>query len=101
VLKRIEKSPFQESGLVSICIPKSVEIIGGSGFYECPKLREVTFEPGSRLRKIGPNAFNRCPLLFKVCVPTDTAIEKNVNIGEEDDVGPEFSFDSTLRTAGV
>ena len=43
--------------LTTLTIPASVETIGRQAFYLCTGLSTVTFEKGSRLKSIGPEAF--------------------------------------------
>jgi hypothetical protein len=51
-LSRIEKGAFQESGLIEIVIPSSVEVLGVNCFAECKSLSSITYEAGSRLREV-------------------------------------------------
>jgi hypothetical protein len=66
--------------LKSICIPATIEFIGGGCFVPktCyyrpnaaffPPLELVTFEPGSKLREIDALAFFRCIALKSITVP--------------------------------
>ena len=48
---------------VSILIPKSVETIKTSSFYNCQTITSVTFEEGSQLTLIEKQAFYNCPQL--------------------------------------
>jgi hypothetical protein len=56
-LVRIEASAFCGSGLNAIIIPSSVEILGEKCFFNCGLLQSVTFDPQSRLRELGKDAF--------------------------------------------
>jgi hypothetical protein len=56
-LREIGPRAFLDSGLVSMSIPASVEVIGKSAFNVCGSLESVTFEAGSVLREIGEDAF--------------------------------------------
>jgi hypothetical protein len=59
--------------LKSICLPASVERLGSACFQPLPgeesPLETVTFEPGSKLRKIPQEAFSRCTRLRSICLP--------------------------------
>jgi hypothetical protein len=67
------------SSLKSICIAASIEVIEsycfveeGRGTFVAPtnsKLKQVRFEPGSKLREIKPEAFWGCCSLRTICLP--------------------------------
>ena len=59
-LKKIHMHSFFNTDIVSITIPKSVQMIGESAFTNSTRLSEITFEQGSELKRIGPNAFESC-----------------------------------------
>ena len=48
-LKAVGNWWFSGSDIEKVIIPNSVESLGESAFYRCEQLREVVFEPGSRL----------------------------------------------------
>lgn len=52
-----------------VFIPKSVQEIQESAFFECESLREVVFEEGSMLKSIEKLAFWNCILLEKINLP--------------------------------
>jgi hypothetical protein len=56
-LNRMEESAFASSGLKSIIIPSSVEILCKSCFASCESLESVLFENDSKLQRIGEAAF--------------------------------------------
>ena len=56
--------------LERIEIPASVEIIGGSAFYNCSSLAAVTFEDGSRLKTIRFGTFQNCAALESITIPS-------------------------------
>jgi hypothetical protein len=56
-LHRIDESAFGWSGLKTIEIPASVEVVCKSCFYECKSLTSVTFESNSKLQRIEESAF--------------------------------------------
>jgi hypothetical protein len=56
-LIRIEESAFSSSGLKSIVIPSSVEILGKSCFGHCQSLESIIFENDSKLVRIEEEAF--------------------------------------------
>jgi hypothetical protein len=58
----IGREVFSFSKLGSIIIPRSVEKLGTKSFSGCEYLQTVTFESGSKLRKIGRNAFYGCSI---------------------------------------
>jgi hypothetical protein len=73
-LKRIDEFGFHGCcQLTSLCIPASVEYIGGYCF--CPgagrasALETLTFESGSKLVTIGEKAFGGCERLRSICLP--------------------------------
>jgi hypothetical protein len=53
-----------------ICIPSSIEQVGGHCFAECKSLFTVTFEPNSQLSSIGDNAFCSCSPLSSIYIPS-------------------------------
>jgi hypothetical protein len=85
-LLRLETETFDFCRrLKSICIAASVEFIGGNCFCAAddgmrrlfspaPGLETVTFEPGSKLREIEPDAFDRCDSLKRLQIPA--SVEK-------------------------
>lgn len=89
-LEYINNCTFAHSLIREIKIPASVEVLDGS-FRNCEKLRKVTFEEGSRLKKLGnqeQGTFHNCPLLMEVDLPEGlTTIE-----GEAFDECPNLSF---------
>jgi hypothetical protein len=68
-LQRIEKSAFPQSGLTSIHIPASVEVLCERCFSDCESLTSVTFELHSKLREVGVNSFVRSPHLHLIKYP--------------------------------
>jgi hypothetical protein len=66
------------SRLKSLCLPASVELIGFRCFLSPPasyvsSLESLTFEAGSRLRKIGAEAFFSCTQLLSICLPASVS----------------------------
>jgi hypothetical protein len=59
--------------LKKITIPSSVELIGERGFFSCKSLREITFEAGSKLRRIGGRAFDNTGL-WKIVIPSSVEV---------------------------
>lgn len=49
-----------------IVIPKNVKTIAGGAFYNCKNMVSVTFQSGSKLQKIGEEAFSDCAKLKKI-----------------------------------
>jgi hypothetical protein len=67
-LQKIGHYAFRSTGLDFITIPKSVTTIDGA-FSDCPNLKVVTFEPGSRITEIGPETFGSCVSLQGIKLP--------------------------------
>jgi phage protein U len=61
-LSRLEKEAFCGSGLQSIHLPGSLEVICGSCFSSCRSLSSVTFDSLSKLKRIERYAFARTAL---------------------------------------
>ena len=57
-LEKIGKCCFQNSGLVSIVVPKNVTSLEESTFQNCRTLRSLAFQDRSRLEKIGCDCFS-------------------------------------------
>jgi hypothetical protein len=55
---------FAESGVVSMRLPRIVEVIEEGAFQRCRTLKEVEIAPGSRLNTIGKLAFDESALNF-------------------------------------
>jgi hypothetical protein len=53
----------------SITLSRSVEIIGSYCFSDCESLASLAFERGSKLTRIGRNAFQRCSSLKSIVIP--------------------------------
>jgi hypothetical protein len=58
----------------SICIPSSVERLGDRCFSRSADLCVVTFEPESKLSRIGDSAFVGCSSLSSICIPGSVEI---------------------------
>jgi hypothetical protein len=65
-LQSIEESAFSESGLQSIIIPSSVEILCKSCFERCRSLSSITFESDSHLQRIEEPAFDECSAFVRI-----------------------------------
>lgn len=59
---------FFGSDIEKVFIPNTVRVLGENAFAYCEKLREVVFEPGSRLNTIKCSCFYGCGL-EEVVVP--------------------------------
>ena len=57
-LESIGREWFRGSGINEARIPASVQSIGQGAFQECASLMKVVFAAGSRLREVGPEAFD-------------------------------------------
>jgi predicted transcriptional regulator len=61
-VRAIRSKAFSGSSLLSIVIPRTVEIIGSFCFSACKSLSSVLIESGSLLRRIEPSAFSNSSL---------------------------------------
>lgn len=59
---------FDTDDIEKVIIPSSVRVLRERAFILCEFLREVVFEPGSRLETIGADCFSECGLV-KVVIP--------------------------------
>jgi hypothetical protein len=59
--------------LRSVCIPKSVRVIGKHCFDRCSELTDVTFESPSTIHTIKCQAFSECALLTDFRVPSSVS----------------------------
>lgn len=97
-LTTIKDGCFQNSGLLSICVPNSVTDIGANAFCCCANLENVHFQSGSKLtqirnacfqgtklreitlpatvKQIAKCAFKDCALLQRVSFQKDSCLEK-------------------------
>jgi hypothetical protein len=98
-LKQIGDSVFNDSGLNSIRIPKSVQRIGSRCFYGSESLNEVVFESGSKLEEIGSWAFSRSnvkeidiPVKCKNLTEFSMVGLKTVNVAKGHNFGPQRRF---------
>ena len=65
----IEDYAFSDTDVTEVTIPYTVTTIKDSAFKGCANLTRVNFK-GERLKTVGPQAFDRCPLLTEVVLPT-------------------------------
>jgi hypothetical protein len=73
-LKRIEAEALSHcSGLKSICIPASVEILC-AGCFSWSRLSSLTFEAESKLNEIEANVFTMCLSLKSLSIPASVKI---------------------------
>jgi hypothetical protein len=56
--------------LESVSVPSTGETIADECFHFCHKLRQVTFENGSRVSVLGDRAFSNCSSLASICIPS-------------------------------
>jgi hypothetical protein len=74
-LRTIGESAFGKcESLAMIVIPGSVEVIGGWAFAGCWALQEVRFGRASQLQRIKTGAFDHCPWLQPMDVPSRAKI---------------------------
>ena len=60
----------QCSGIRSVFLPSTLEVIEESSFDDCFALTNVTFEAPYSLRIIGSRGFNTCKNLFEIVIPS-------------------------------
>ena len=61
-VEKIRGHWFSYSDIESVTVSRSVQVIEEYAFYGCKNLKEVVFEEGSRLEKIGNSSFARTNL---------------------------------------
>ena len=61
-VQTMDENMFSESDVEKVVLPSSVKALCKKQFYRCPRLREVVFEPRSRLESIGYGCFKMCGL---------------------------------------
>jgi hypothetical protein len=61
-LRRLWTGAFSASGLISVFIPSSVEVIGSGCFSWCKSLISIIFESGSGITRIEDDAFLYTPI---------------------------------------
>ena len=71
------KQCYKEKAIERVFIPKSVREIQDSAFEDCKSLREVIFEEGSRLKKIGVCCFCESGLEEIVIPSSVTGLERS------------------------
>jgi hypothetical protein len=69
---------FSNSGLISIHLPRSVDVIGARCFGDCESLNSVRFAPGSRLLLITTEMFSSANLKRSNCRLASVAIPASV-----------------------
>lgn len=65
----LKRGAFSNSGLTSIFIPASVEVVSESAFNNCRSLNKATIAQNSKLRVIEKGAFNSCISLTEINIP--------------------------------
>ena len=68
-LIRINEDTFYLTGITSLIIPRSVQILDFAAFSYMNKLEEIIFEPGSKLSKLGTSIFHKCEKIKKIVFP--------------------------------
>ena len=59
---------FNSAKIEKLIVPSCMKVLGDRAFSECRCLREVIFEPGSKLERIEACCFDRCNLT-KIVLP--------------------------------
>jgi hypothetical protein len=62
-------SSIPDTSITSFRVPKDVKVISSGFFCGCSRLESLTFEPGSKLVKIGEAAFSGCVSLKAISLP--------------------------------
>ena len=104
----IKKGAFRYCALTAIEIPANVEEICGddtwhhdSAFSGCSNLASITFEKGSKLKKIGIDAFYECKSLISLEIPASVeTIESAAFSGCSNLVSITFEKGSHLKYIG-
>jgi hypothetical protein len=87
-LKRISKFTFYGcDAMKSILLPPRVQILGNECFEFCVCLKSVTFQPDSKLRKIGARTFRECSSLTELIIPASV---ESIRDDCFDECGPLF-----------
>ncbi len=72
----IKQNSFSQcNSLESIIIPSSISTIENQAFYDCAKLKTVTFEDNSSLTALS-QVFFKCPMLITIDFGDNSSIEK-------------------------
>jgi hypothetical protein len=67
-----------------VIVPRTVEILGKSCFESNNYFDMIVFEPGSKLRQIGPLAFSGCEFLRSIAIPASVEIIGDFGFNECD-----------------
>jgi hypothetical protein len=59
---------------IEVIVPMNVEVLGKSCFESCIYIEGITFENGSRLKKIGRSALCGCESLVQIAIPGSVEI---------------------------
>ena len=68
-----------KKNLTSVTIPKSVKIIGGGGFFDCPNLKYAFFENDSQLERLGGSGAGNSLGAFCNCGFVTAELPKSIN----------------------
>jgi hypothetical protein len=68
---------FHWSGLQTIVIPPSVEVIGTQTFTACLWLVSMAFEEESRLHEVSGDAFQGCSFRDRIAFPSSCVAKHN------------------------
>lgn len=99
-IERIGNYLFWGSDVESVTIPASVKEIGEGTFCRCKKLKCVTFEEGSQLKKIGRKCFYEAGLKTLVLPGTLREIGSNAFENCENLKNVTFTPESRLERIG-
>lgn len=69
--KEISASAFKGTGVISVQLPASLEVIGEAAFKNCTSLFSISFP--EKIQGIGKAAFEGCSALYEVSLPASIA----------------------------
>ncbi len=75
----VEISLICKKNITSVTIPKSVKIIGGGGFLDCPNLKYAFFENDSQLERLGGSSAGNSLGAFFNCGLLTAELPKSIN----------------------
>jgi hypothetical protein len=71
---RIGRCAFEKTPIISITIPRHVQILCSSCFSDCKSLSSISFETDCELTRIESNAFSSCSSLKSITIPRHVQI---------------------------
>jgi hypothetical protein len=86
--------------LESICLPASVEFLGGDSFSGCKSISSFAFASRSRLTRIGAGAFYECSSLESICLPASVEFLGPASFSRCTSLSS-FTFESGSKLTGI